>query len=361
VGIGGGGVADQSSVSRRRSWLAPAALALLVVSSAAVVGALLWAAAVAGGNPNPTDPEVARRMSRGAVVAGAGILVFREGLESILVLSAITASMAGANAPQRRPIAAGGGLALLATLATWFAVVAILNQVNAPETEIQAATGLLAVIVLLVVMNWFFHRVYWTGWIQSHNRRKRRLLQLPGDARQKLLLGLGLLGFASVYREGFEVVLFLQTLRLQTGVWPVAAGALVGLYLTATVGALTFVIHQRLPYRKMLVLTGVLLGFVLLVMVGEQVNEMQLAGWMTTTDLPGGVQFPGWAATWFSLYSNWETLLAMAAAAVYVLGSYWVAEELRVRRPRRLGQGRPGRRPDAPPGDAESVLALGRR
>ena len=32
-----------------------------------------------------------------------------------------------------------------------------------------------------------------------------------------MLLGLALLGFTSVYREGFEVVLFLQTLREQVG------------------------------------------------------------------------------------------------------------------------------------------------
>jgi high-affinity iron transporter len=30
---------------------------------------------------------------------------------------------------------------------------------------LQAATGLIAVVVLLIVMNWFFHKLYWTGWI----------------------------------------------------------------------------------------------------------------------------------------------------------------------------------------------------
>jgi high-affinity iron transporter len=35
----------------------------------------------------------------------------------------------------------------------------------------------------------------------------------------------------------------------------------------------------------MLVFTGVLLAFVLLVMVGEQTQEMQLAGWLPTTEI----------------------------------------------------------------------------
>ena len=35
---------------------------------------------------------------------------------------------------------------------------------------------LLAILVLLVVMNWFFHKLYWTGWISLHNQRKRELM-----------------------------------------------------------------------------------------------------------------------------------------------------------------------------------------
>ncbi|MBO0701594.1 MAG: FTR1 family protein [Candidatus Dormibacteraeota bacterium] len=317
------------------------------LSAVLVLAGLVWTALAFAGNPDPTAPAAARQMSGGAVVIGAGILVFREGLETILVLAAITASMVGANATQRRPVAAGSLAGFAVTIATWFVVVAILNAVNAPEFQIQAATGLVAVVVLLVVMNWFFHKLYWTGWIQTHNRAKRRL-SLPGSAHQRLLLGLGLVGFASVYREGFEVVLFLQTLRLQSSAWMVLLGVLVGLYLTVTVGVLTFVIHHRLPYKRMLTLTGVMLGAVLLVMVGEEINELQLAGWMTTTALPFGIRFPDWMGTWFSLFANWETLIAMTLSAGFVIGSYYLANYIKVWRPRARG-GQPAIRPESAP------------
>ncbi|MGH7912417.1 MAG: FTR1 family protein [Candidatus Dormibacteraceae bacterium] len=316
------------------------------ISALVVLGALIWAAVGAAGNPDPTAPA-ARHMSTGAVIIGAGILVFREGLETILVLAAITASMAGANASQRKPVATGGLLGFGAAIATWFVAVAVLNAVDAPELQVQAATGLLAVVVLLIVMNWFFHKIYWTGWIQTQNRAKRRL-SLPGSPRQRLLFGLGLVGFASVYREGFEVVLFLQTLRLQSSAWTVLFGVLIGLYLTLTVGALAFIAHHRLPYKRMLTLTGVMLGVVLLVMVGEELNELQLAGWMSTTALPFGIQFPDWMGTWFSLFANFETLIAMVASAGFVIGSYYLANYVRVRRPRARGE-RAAIRPESAP------------
>src|SRR6185503_17677675 len=100
-----------------------------------------------------------------------------------------------------------------------------------------------------------------------------------------LLWGLGLLGFTSLYREGFEVVLFLQSYYLRMGGRAVLGGALLGLFFTGIVALLTFVAHRKLPYRKMLVLTGIMLGGVLLVMVGEQAQEMQLAHWIPSTPI----------------------------------------------------------------------------
>ena len=96
---------------------------------------------------------------------------------------------------------------------------------------------------------------------------------------------------------------------------------------------LTFALHQRLPYKKLLIITGGMLLVVLFVMVGEEVNEMQLAGWIGTT--PIGISLPGWAGEWFSLFRNVETIVAQFGAVVLVVGSYLGAQYLRVWRPRR--------------------------
>jgi high-affinity iron transporter len=319
------------------------AWASLLVAGLGLVALLVWQAVVAGGSPDPT----ARGTSPATAALEAAVLVLREGLETIVVLAAITASLVGGRRAHRRPVAVGAGLALAASVATWFVVVALISAVNAPELDLQAATGLLAIVVLMVVMNWFFHKVYWTGWIAHHHRRRRRLLELgDGGGLPRLALGLGLLGFTSVYREGFEVVLFLQSLRLQVGTGEVATGVLLGLVGTSLVGVLVFVAHYRLPFKRMLVLTGALLGAVFLIMVGEQAQEMQLAGWIPTTPLPFPI--PAWMGVWLSLFPTAETLVAQALAAGVVLGSYFGAEYLRVRRPRRLGLA-PAVRPEAPP------------
>jgi high-affinity iron transporter len=298
---------------------------LVVVAALLVAGVLVWQGVTAQGAPDPTLPHTSPMVA----ILDIGVLVFREGLECILVLAAITASMTGSNKSHRRPIALGAGVAFIVTLITWFIAAGIVRNLgeSIPALDLQAATGLLAVIVLLVVMNWFFHKVYWSGWMSMHNRKKKSLLTDANTSeisQRKLVWGLGLLGFTSLYREGFEVVLFLQTYYLQSGGKIVLAGAVLGLFLSAIVAVLTFIAHQRLPYRKMLVLTGILLGVVLLVMVGEQAQEMQLAHWISTTTIHRLENvIPAWAGLWFSVFPTVETLTAQALAAVFVIGSYF--------------------------------------
>jgi high-affinity iron transporter len=308
--------------------LKKAAIILLLTALALVVGILVWQGITAAGNPDPTQPNTGKL---GAIM-DIGVLVFREGLECILVLTAITANMTGDKANHRKPVIAGAAVAFAATIVTWFIAIGILHDLgeSIPALSLQAGTGMLAVVVLLVVMNWFFHKVYWGGWISLHNRKKKELLNEEEPARaDKLLLGLGLLGFASLYREGFEVVLFLQGYYLKMGSGTVLIGAAVGIALSAVVAVLTFIGQRRLPYRKMLIFTGILLGIVLLVMVGEQAQEMQLANWIPTTNIPRLVPLiPDWAGVWFSVFPTVETLAAQGLAAALVIGSYYGSRRL---------------------------------
>jgi hypothetical protein len=126
--------------------------------------------------------------------------------ECILVLAAVTASPRGSEQRYQRPVSMGAGIGFVATLLTWCVAVRIVDDIgeNLSALAVRAATGLLAILVLLVVMNWFFHKLYWTGWISLHNQRKRELLkrEKETDGALGVFYGMALLGFTSFYREG---------------------------------------------------------------------------------------------------------------------------------------------------------------
>jgi high-affinity iron transporter len=75
----------------------------------------------------------------------------------------------------------------------------------------------------------------------------------------------------------------------------------------------------------MLIFTGILIGVVLVTMVGKTIHVMQAVGWLPITPILG-VQVPFWLGTWFGVYPTWQGLLAQTCSAVFVIGSYSLAE-----------------------------------
>jgi high-affinity iron transporter len=290
--------------------------------------------------------------SKTTVITNAAMIVFREGLEAILIIAAITASMIGVRRGLRRPILRGALLALPASVLLWFIAQLVLDEFSQYGEKLEAVVGLIAIAVLLLVLNWFFHRVYWTEWIAGHRQRGKALtadVGVTAAAGAATVAGLYMLGFSSVFREGFETVLFLQALQLSSGTGAVLAGVSLGLVATAVVGAITFALERRLPYKRMLIVTGVLIALVLVVLVGNTMRTLQGVGWLSIT--PIDLEFPLWMGTWLGVFPTVETLAAQAVALLFVIGSYFAAEWYRKRRIRRAARelSEPEPAPAAPP------------
>jgi len=269
-----------------------------------------------------------------AVATNAAIIVFREGLEAVLILASLMGSMKlGEQRRFRRPIWIGAALAFGASVVTWIFMRGVLQQFAQYGERLEAIVSLVAIGVLLVITNWFFHKVYWTGWMANFHGQKKRIL---GGAAG-LSLGLITLGFTSIYREGFETVLFLQALVLEAGTLTVLGGTAVGLVGTALIGVLVFALQAKLPHKKMLIVTGVMIGAVLLVMVGNTVHVLQVVGWLPTHPLRW-LHIPYWLSLWFGVFATWEGLGLQFAAGAFVIGSYVVAERMQHRQ-----------RPNTPP------------
>ncbi len=259
-----------------------------------------------------------------AVAANAGIIVFREGLEAVLILAALLGSLKKPEVRHlRRPLWAGAGVALLATAATWFALRGVLTEFARYGEKLEAVVSVVALAVLLLIMNWFFHQVYWTDHLAGFHKRKAGL---QGSGQY---LGLALLGLSAVYREGFETVLFLQSLVLQSGAGAVVQGILVGLAATVGVGLVIFLLQHKLPYRKMLVATGLLVLIVIVFMAGNTLHVLQLVGWLPAHALP--ISFPTWAGVWLGTFATYEGVLAQVLSVALVVGSYFLAEGAKAR------------------------------
>ena len=273
--------------------------------------------------------------SNTAVISNTAIIVFREGLEAVLILAALMAGMVGAQAKLRKPLLWGAAAAFVASVATWGVAQTLLGSLSRYGEKLEAIVSLVAIGVLLLILNWFYHRVYWGEHLAGLHGKKKKIIGIGVGAAAAQIVGLIALGFTSVYREGFETVLFLQAIVLEAGAGIVLIGVAIGLAATLAVGYLTIRLQRKLPHKKMLVATGLLILWVLVIMVGTTVQTLQVVGWIPVTPVEG-LRLPYWAGLWLGIFPTWEGLLAQGAALVFVLGSYVAAEQLRARRRRAI-------------------------
>ena len=247
-------------------------------------------------------------------------ILSREGLEAIVILAALLAGLRGAeNLRTRRGIIQGAALGVVMSGLTFWLSQTIVRSLMRYGEKLEAVVSVLAVIILLMVTNWVFHKMYWVGW----NARLRDLSKTAKAVRAPVwevfaLLGVG---FLTVYREGFETTIFMQSLILEGSTSSVLLGVLAGFVFIGTIGTLIIFFGAKLPYRKLLVVTGILVVSIMVTFLGSAVRLFQTVGWMPVHPVPG-LDLPNWVGVWLGIYPSWEGLLIPPLALVYVGGAW---------------------------------------
>jgi high-affinity iron transporter len=241
-----------------------------------------------------------------SVAVQSGSILLREGLEALLIISALAAFLQRAGAQERvRTLYWGGALAILASFAAALVFETFYGGVH--DDRIEAGVMLLAAALMFYMSGWLFVR-------QDPRRWQGELRQAADKAVQAgTTLSLGLIAFMAVFREGGETVLFLHALAKSSGGW--SLGFFLGLVAATFALAVLFVLIRffamRLPLRPLFVVTSAFLFLMALKFVGgalKEFQEMQLVSF-TPIDLPGWLVDLG-------LNPTVEALFAQGAIAV---------------------------------------------
>ncbi|MEM9399421.1 MAG: FTR1 family protein [Verrucomicrobiota bacterium] len=247
----------------------------------------------------------------------------REGLEAVIILAALLAGFRGReNELKRNRLALGAWLALAASIVLFIISNTFIQSLSRYGEILEAVVSALAVAILLMVTNWVFHKFYWSEW----NARLRQLSRSAVSVTRKNWEGLAMVGvgFATVFREGFETTIFIQSLILEGGWKPSIIGLGIGAITISGIGYAILVMGKKLPQRKLLVVTGILVVSILMTFVGKTVRLFQTVGWLPVHPIHE-LDIPGWMGLWFGLYPSWEGILIPIGALSYVgLAWFWV-------------------------------------
>lgn len=250
-------------------------------------------------------------------------IVFREGLESALIIGAILTYLeASRNERFKKHVYYGIVLAFAGTAATWFVAQYVIDLSGANRELIEAIAGISAVAVLFWVSFWILNKVETKKWIEFV---KAKVWKATATGSVMVFV---MLSFFTVYREGFETVLFYQAMLsfAKYMEWYVAAGLVSGL---AVIVGITFLVRKlgkKLPLRVLFGLTMGIGAYMSIAFMGNAVREFQEVGYLQTTHLIGTVpRLDINIAAMTGIHPTLETIVAqIALLGVYLFGSMYV-------------------------------------
>jgi high-affinity iron transporter len=261
------------------------------------------------------------------------MILFREGLEAVLIIAVLLGSLeAGRARSFKRPLAAGAGLAIVATAVTWVLAALVLDIAPVQRELLEGVTALVAVAVLFAITFWLVARLEHRRWMEFMRAR------VAGAIAAGSALAFAGLGFTAIYREGFELVLFYQALLL------FAEGLLLWILLGMAVAAVALVaagygilrLGKRLPLKPMLIVAASTLLLLSVAFAGNAVRALQEGDWLPVTPIEGEwARLPIFLAELTGIHPTREGLIIQAALlGVYALGAAYVFGFQRVRRRR---------------------------
>ena len=250
-------------------------------------------------------------------------IIFREGLESALIIGAILTYLeASRNAQYKKHVYLGIVISIIATVITWYIAQFVIEISGASKELIEAIAGISAVAVLFWVSFWILNKVETKKWIEFV---KAKVWQATTTGS---VMVFAMLSFFTVYREGFETVLFYQAMlsfakNMETFV---LLGLVLGLAVIISVVFIIRKLGKKLPLRVLFGLTMGIGAYMSIAFIGNAIREFQEVGYITTTHMFGIIpRLEINLATMTGIHPTLETTVAqIALLSIYVIGSLYI-------------------------------------
>lgn len=247
-----------------------------------------------------------------AFLIAAGI-VLREGLEAFLVIAVILALIHSSGVRKALPWLHGGWItAVILGFAGWFLSGYILDFGGKNREIMEGLVSLLAVIILLFVGFWLHENTQAKKWQVFINER------IGGYLQKDKMFGLAAFSFMVVFREAFEVILFLQAINLEQakGSSAIGLGVLAAAIAIAILAYIFLKYTKRIPVLQLFRYSSWIIVLLAIVLIGKGVHSLQESGWMTMHS------FNFSPIEWLGIYPTTESIVAQCILIGIIAISY---------------------------------------
>ncbi len=244
-------------------------------------------------------------------------IVLREGLEAFLILGVVIALIRAAKAKRALAWVHGGWIsALILGFAGWFLSDYIIQFGGKNREIMEGLVSLLAVVILLYAGYWLHNKTTagkWKAFVED---------KIGVYIQKERMWGLAAFSFMIVFREAFEVVLFLQAIKLEAGPQNKSA---IGFGTLAAFIAIGILVHIFLKYtrnihvREIFKYSSYFIILLSIILMGKGFHSLQESGWISVTPIPSMFRIE-----WLGIYPTVQTLLAQLAIVAVIVLTYFI-------------------------------------
>ena len=257
-----------------------------------------------------------KKESGWSVVLASFIIIFREGLEAILVIAAISAYLVRSNnKPMLKVVYFSSLFAVFASVLAAILLHTVVGLSGANQEIMEGAAMLLATVVLFFISNWMLSKSESKAW-KNYVEGKVQSAVSTGSS-----FALGFAAFLAVFREGAETIIFYQAMLADAKehmdmVW-------YGLGVGTIVLTVVFVVIRfgtvKLPLKPFFICTSALMYLMAIAFAGGGVKELQEADiiQVTPVDFVHSVEILGIYPTVETLVPQLFMIMAVIASVIY--------------------------------------------
>lgn len=218
----------------------------------------------------------AKMMSPQLAFTAAFAIFLREGFEAVLIIITLLGVIKAFGAKEAAKWVHFGWISALALgTVVWFASGLLLNMSGASREIMEGSISLFAVAVLLYVGFWLHRQTEVGRWTKFVKETLKEALE------KKSLIVLSSISFMAVFREAFEVVLFLRAIWNDVnadGRASVGGGVALAFVLIFAFSYYALRYSQKIPVKQLFNVSAGIMGVLSIILVGKGVHSLQEAG-----------------------------------------------------------------------------------
>ena len=245
------------------------------------------------------------KMSPGVAFGAAFSIFLREGFEAVLIIIVLLSILRAMEQPEAvKWVHAGWISAVGVGIIAWFASGLLLSMSGLSRELLEGLISILAVVVLVYVGFWLHRYTEMKKW-RSFLEEKLRHGLTKGN-----FLGLAVVAFLAVFREAFEVVLFLRAIWIDlepSGQKVAGAGVLSSFALLLGLSYFAVKESKKLPLQKLFQVCSWTMMVLAVILAGKGLHSLQEAGIVPVANLPLSIR-----VDLLGIYPSYQTIVLQA-------------------------------------------------